>query len=499
MRKTVLCLCLCATLLLGGCVSSMPAESKDALPLPSVRPGPDAPVGDTQSDRTISAVLYLPSADGSRLSAQVSRITVAAGESEHEVIVRVLLDAISNSSFSGGQQLRLASVSFPVEVTGEIATVNLNTSARVLGIEALYALRMAITNTLTELPGIQYVNTLINGWDTGLDVAMTLPVGVMARYPSGDVTAFWSQMEAQRAAETGELQKTAALYFASREGGMMMAEARNVTFASRDLAGYAQKLLEELSTGAVQLPDARVLTPPTDYFERNAEVVENADATERTVVLRLREEVDDFLLLRDGTRAQMLMTVCYTLCSFLPRLDGVVTYIGGERVTEMTLPDGSLWHADDGVLRRAALCDFAADACSVYYPLADGSGLRAVRLPVAQRYRTSPRALLRQLMRAPRDESLGAALPEGVTDADVIGVKIAGDTALVNFSQSFADACAGFDFTRERNMIYAIVNTLTEMEGVSRVRFYVDGAQTALAGHLFLPGEFLRSSGLIVE
>ena len=60
MRKTLICLLLCLTLLLGGCVSSMPVENEGpALPLPSVRPGPEAPMGDTQSDRSVSAVLYL--------------------------------------------------------------------------------------------------------------------------------------------------------------------------------------------------------------------------------------------------------------------------------------------------------------------------------------------------------------------------------------------------------------------------------------------------------
>lgn len=500
MKRTGLCLLLCLTLLLTGCVSSMPRERTEASEtLPTVRPGPEAPVGDTQSDRTIRAVLYLPSVDGSALSAAVRTIFVRAGEAEEEVIARTLLQEISESGFSGGQQLKLATASFPVEVTGEIATVNLNTSARVLGVEALYALRMAIANTLTELPRIKYVNTLINGWDTGLDVAMTLPVGVMARYPSGDIAAYWSQVETQRAAEGGELPKTAALYFASQDGSAMVAEARNITFERRELAVYAQKLLEELAAGAAQLSGARTLVPPADYFERNAEVREAEDGSQRVAVIYLREEVDDYLLMRDSTRAQMLMTVCYTLVDFLPRLDGVIAYIGGSPVTEMELPDGAVWQADDGVMRRDAFSAYAADVRNIYYPLADGSGLKAVERPVAQRFRTSPRQLLREMMRAPEDTALCAVMPEGVTDADVIGVKIEGDSALINLTQSFADACAGMDERQERNLIYAIVNTMTEFEGVARVRFYVDGAQTQLAGHLFVPGEFLRNSGLIAE
>ena len=79
MKRIAVCLFLCLTLLLTGCVSSMPGERKQAAqPLPTVRPGPEAPVGDTQSGRTVSAVLYLPSDDGSTLSATVREVYVDA-------------------------------------------------------------------------------------------------------------------------------------------------------------------------------------------------------------------------------------------------------------------------------------------------------------------------------------------------------------------------------------------------------------------------------------
>lgn len=68
MRKIWICLLLCAVLLLGGCVSSMPVEYDGRRALPQVREGPQAPVGDSQSGRTFSAVLYVPNADGSQLS-----------------------------------------------------------------------------------------------------------------------------------------------------------------------------------------------------------------------------------------------------------------------------------------------------------------------------------------------------------------------------------------------------------------------------------------------
>ena len=66
-------------------------------------------------------------------------------------MVDALLAEINASDFRPGQSVSLAPVSNAVEVTRDLVTVNLGTSARALGSEALFALRMAITNTLTHI------------------------------------------------------------------------------------------------------------------------------------------------------------------------------------------------------------------------------------------------------------------------------------------------------------------------------------------------------------
>jgi hypothetical protein len=62
------------------------------------------------------------------------------------------------------------------------------------------------------------------------------------------------------------------------------------------------------------------------------------------------------------------------------------------------------------------------------------------------------------------------------------------------------DACQGFSPTRERQLIFAMVNTLLQGDGLKRVRFYVQGKQPqTLAGSLYLPGDFLMNVGIIQE
>ena len=53
----------------------------------------------------------------------------------------------------------------------------------------------------------------------------------------------------------------------------------------------------------------------------------------------------------------------------------------------------------------------------------------------------NPRALLKLLMEAPEDGGARRAMPQGVTDADVLGVRVDSDQVLINLSGAFYQAC----------------------------------------------------------
>jgi spore germination protein GerM len=47
-------------------------------------------------------------------------------------------------------------------------------------------------------------------------------------------------------------------------------------------------------------------------------------------------------------------------------------------------------------------------------------------------------------------------------------------------------------------LVYAIVNTVTAMDGINKAQFLVEGAQTdTLGGHLCISDPFLRNYGII--
>lgn len=191
---------------------------------------------------------------------------------------------------------------------------------------------------------------------------------------------------------------------------MLLGEVRDVTFSSRDLALYAQVLLEELQIGPLQ-SGMRAIVPPQDYFERSPSLTV-VNGTDRYMEIYLREETDDYLLLNGGTRAQLLGSICYTLTSFIPELEGIVAYIGGETVTSLTLADGSTWSSPTGRLTRETFASFAADMCTVYFPLADGTACAPYSGPLPRTSAPSrarscasswiPRAIPRSPLRFPR-------------------------------------------------------------------------------------------------
>lgn len=502
-------------MLLTGCMASMPEERlPSGQSLPTFPPGPPAPVGDSQMERNSTVGLFVPDPNTLKLTLRpYQNIVLEPGQSRPEAAVEALLRVINeeNLFYRGTQPLRLAQVSNAVETSGELATVNLHTSAQMLRDEALFALRVAITNTLTALPEINYVNVLIDGRDIGLDFEGTLPTGVLSNYPSGDVNTLWGQMDMQREAVGEELQKTAALYYVSADGTSLLSEVRNITFPERDMARYAKNLLEEMTVLANDNA-LRIVVPPVDlFFERDPIYARPEGYPVGYIHLYMHEEIDNQLLSLGSTRAMLMSSICYTLTSFIPQLEGVYFYIGGELVTQVTMMDGNEWFHKEGLMTRADLAGVVADMCTVYFPVASGDYLRAVSRSIPQRHKTQPRALIRELMNPPTNGSLGPALPEGTTDADVLGIQIVGDTALINFSTAFAEACRNMPpdkvSSQRRNMIYAIVNTLTELDGVSRVRFYFNGVQDAINSYddptdLTSPkvttyGEFLRNIGLV--
>ncbi len=500
---------------IAGCqpsISVIAVEGGDAavtLPPPPMIYEP--PIGDAGLEYDTTATVFLPRVDGVRLTAQQVRVKLPVGRHGAEAVLRALFTHPGNtavSPLSKSVKLQLGG-SNPVEISRDVATVNLTASAHQLEPKEFYTVCQAIANTLTEFTDIQYVNVLVAGAQAGLDISASLPMGTLQRRTGEDLDSLWEQAEAQRVllseeASARRLSTTATLYFPARVSTGILPEVRNISFDGQTPEQLVMGLLQELYRGAEYLGNVPALPDLPKLLVEPPVVSEASGMNGRKVTLRFSQDLNEALLASEVTRSVCLASLTYTLTTFLPNVVAVETYIGEEAIPnvkpssvytqqEITFRNGLQQRSDYGAL--------LLNYCRLYF-VAENGKLAAVNRPVPYFEAKNPRYLLLQLSEGPRPydtvSGLKGVFPSGLKDADLLGIGLADDTLLVHFSDAVRISAALLSGTEERQMIYAIVNTLCENPVVSRVRFYVAGTQPeTLAGEIYLPGEFLPNPGLV--
>ena len=106
-----------------------------------------------------------------------------------------------------------------------------------------------------------------------------------------------------------------------------------------------------------------------------------------------------------------------------------------------------------------------------------------------------PARLVQELILGPRDPQL---LPVLSARARVLSVEQRGDTAVIDFSADVVRDHPGGS-AGEIMTVFAVVNTLTELPGIRRVLWLIEGSVVeTLVGHLDLSRPLERSSEVIV-
>ena len=182
MRTIRLLALLLALSLLSGCSGPVPLRDETSATLPPVENKYTAPVAGAAREYAETVQLYLPSVSDNQLITVPERILIPSDQHPAEATVRKLL------SFTGSETarplfpealLRLQEGTQALEISGDIATVNLSANAGLLSKQDLFVLRRAIANTLMQWRDIRYVNVLITGMEPGVDQASLTPAGSM--------------------------------------------------------------------------------------------------------------------------------------------------------------------------------------------------------------------------------------------------------------------------------------------------------------------------------
>lgn len=468
-------------LLLGGCVSQVSERELADLSAAEIKADVPAPTQDGEQGYTMRCTLYFLSVDGGRLIPVTRSVTVEGGKSRAQAALDALL-AGPEAGEDGAAWPDLGTVRGErlLEVSCGVATVDLPARVRTLSQEMLYAVRMAIANTLTEFSEISYVNVLIGGREEGLDLGATLPVGTITRVDDLDVGARYSRLHEQRLSPGGVTLLT-TLYFPAAQGGLLLPEVRSIAYAQVSPIEYLYTLLEELGKGAGLTLCAQDVPAPMDYIEEMPEIVRTEDGY-LAVELRMSDALETALDAAGLTLDTYMAMLTDTLMGFVPGVEGLRVMIGGRTAADLTT--------------RSDFEGCVGAPVTLY--VMDGTGLSRVQRVLLQAQADDARARLAALMALEEEELF--ALPDGLTQEDILAVHAGEETIAVNLSGRFRDALAALAPAQERAAVYAMVNTLTEGTRASRVEFFFEGEQVqTLAGGLEMRGTFLRNPGMVVD
>ena len=99
---------------------------------------------------------------------------------------------------------------------------------------------------------------------------------------------------------------------------------------------------------------------------------------------------------------------------------------------------------------------------------------------VTKRGETLEEVIVTELINGPVDAGLARTIPR---EAKLLSVSVVDNVAYVNFSKEFRTKHWGGS-TGETHTIYSVVNSLTELDGIDKVQFLLDGDNMdTLAGH----------------
>jgi len=500
-------------LALSSCSGSIPVQPKTAeTTLPPVVSKYTPPIGDAALEYTGEVTLFLPRLDSLRLASITQTIPLSAAKPQAENVVRALLAHEGNNSVSSvGGHIKLALYGAnPVEISRDVVTVNLAASALQLERKAFFLACQAITNTLTSLPGIHYVNILVMDRAIGLDIAGTLPMGGLSRSVGEDVGALYEQLLSQRV-KTGEdptargLTSLVTLYFPLALLDGIMPEARSISFDSQSPSDMVIHLLKELATGPQQIGRSPALPGLSEQLVARPELMDAPDGGGKLIVLRYAQNFDEMIAGLELNRATLMASICYTLSTFIPGVSGIQIYIGQDRVQNVLVRDSVNEVAilfNNAIQHRADYAAFLMDLGTLYLSSLDNKNLVQVERPMPYYLTKNPRALLLELAKGPLTFDSVASHPlmnlGALKDSDLVGFAINDYTLLVNFAPTFALVGQGFPPQQDRLLAYGLVNTLSSISRIRRVCFFVAGEWPKdFSGEIQWAGDFYMNMGLV--
>lgn len=447
-----------------------------------------------------SAVYFYNETNGT-LTAEIRTLVIGQDTNPAEAAIEQLLRGPSNDSLKAVAPAGMTLES--IEFSRGVANIYLNYTGTQMQPRQAYQLELAITNTVTDILGASYICIFYNGVRAGFMGYPSAPLrkqtgsieeaflNAYARFvpetpPADEQTDDEQPIETPRP-RTSEI--STVLYFVSTSGQYILPEVRTVKYTEDN---HINALIEELrkgplNTSGMESPfSSRLQLISEPEFEQTAD-----GGYHLRLYFDSRPVRSEFL--QQEEMALSYAALIYTITGFMPNVQSIEIYEGSTLITAQGAPDGKFV--------RNNYNGYIGSSVPLYFADRNSDLLLEIQRSQEQGRTWSAKARVIELLRGPLSkdgDNVWPVMPSGVTEADILAVDVYNDTAYVNLSQRFKEACEKLSAKNEMLLVFSLVNTITAMDGISKVQFLIEGKQTMeLAGSLCISDPFLRNYGII--
>ncbi|NMD37856.1 MAG: GerMN domain-containing protein [Christensenellaceae bacterium] len=498
-KKLVLLIivCLVLSLFFSSCTNSaIDGQNKEYLPLPVAQTDIAAPRGDSKLKYFSSVSLYLPDRYTNTLRVLKMPLELSVVDNAYEVVINNLL------KFEGDDNLVAPTFNNaiglfgnnPIEVSGNVASVNLTANALRLNHDQFYLLSSSITETLCQFIGIDYVNILVADKAVALDMDTGIPMGCLKR--ESDYNSFANHIKLlesrNRANKEGKLiEIPVTLYFPSNSGKGIVPETRSISFPNVNVVDMTAKIIRELekAKSGSQLPNFY------DLLSTKPEV-RDWKAGGIVVTLRFKSVFKDVLKGSNLDLNTAIAMIGNSLSTFIPNLAGIKVYIGDSMLTKLEI-DSTEIEFDNGLINRPSLSGFIVKDIVLFYSDINCEKLVEVKREVKENLNIGPRIKLLQLFKGKTNTDFSIIEAQNIinfeiNDAEILGLSLEGNTLAINFAQSVLNKLKTVDKNQEKLFVYSIVNSICIAKEIKKVMFFFDGkAVDYINGKMFWQSEFM--------
>ncbi|MBP3371693.1 MAG: GerMN domain-containing protein, partial [Clostridia bacterium] len=326
-------------------------------------------------------VLYFPGVnDTETLYSERRSVGVSSASS--------LVDAAINALLAGPRDETLYAI-IPSDVrlemteqSANLVTVHLSEELLSLDERQLLLAKISIVNTLTSIPGVEYVTLMCNEKEVTIMGYTSGPEGMF----SGTLDEKIQQIE--QAVLMGSQSRTITLYFQDGSNDYLLPEVRTVT----DTQDMATTIINELLAGPA---DTMRCTP---VFSEGVTLLESPTLMQNELgqsVLTVNISTDPaFWTESSGRKMIRIGSIVLSILNNMPDVDYVSVQMDSVSVNRYVA-------GKTGNLSSAMFRDLVGDTITLYFPDENAQGLVQVQRSVDQSSVGRPRQILYELLEGP--------------------------------------------------------------------------------------------------